>query len=114
MSETFRVLKPGGKVIILTPDWVSQMKVFYEDFTHYRPYDKNALKDLLSIKGFSNVKAELFCQLPTVWRYRFLNIFVKLLQLTLSTPFARRLTELTGIKFFRWSVELMVLGYGEK
>ena len=26
----------------------------------------------------------------------------------------RWLTKITGIKFFRWSVELMILGYGEK
>lgn len=114
MAETYRVLRPGGKVIILTPDWVSQMKVFYEDFTHCRPYDKNALKDLLAIKGFSNVNVELFCQLPVVWRFRFLKIFSKLLQLFTSTPNARRLTKLTRVKFFRWSVELMVLEYGTK
>ena len=113
-KETYRVLRPGGPVIILTPDWVSQMDVFYEDFTHSRPYDRNALRDLLEVGGFSNVHTELFYQLPAVWRFPFLKVISKLLQLVLSTPNARRLTEITKIKFFRWSVELMVLGYGEK
>src|SRR3972149_6510853 len=33
MRESIRTLKPAGKIIILTPDWVSQMKNFYEDIT---------------------------------------------------------------------------------
>lgn len=74
MDETYRVLKPRGTVIILTPDWASQMKVFYEDFTHCRPYDTTALRDLLKIKGFSYVNAELFYQLPVVWRFPFTKV----------------------------------------
>lgn len=114
MEETLRVLKPGGITIILTPDWASQMKVFYEDFTHFRPYDMTSLRDLLEIKGFSNVSSELFYQLPLVWHYPFLKVFSKLLQLFISTPKARKLTKITKIKFIRWSVELMVLGVGYK
>jgi len=45
MSETFRILKPGGIVIILTPDWHTQWKNFFEDYTHSRPYDVTALND---------------------------------------------------------------------
>ncbi|MFA6078152.1 MAG: class I SAM-dependent methyltransferase [Candidatus Omnitrophota bacterium] len=112
MKETSRVLKRGGRIIILTPDWVSQMKVFYEDFTHSRPYDRTSLQDLLKIYGFLEARTELFCQLPVLWKYPALNIFGKTLRLILDTPRARALTKLTGIKFFRWSVELMVLGTG--
>jgi len=114
MCETYRVLKSGGRVIILTPDWVSQTKVFYEDFTHCRPYDVTSLKDLLQYYGFSGIYSELFYQLPILWRYPGLKILGKLLQCIISTPTARKLTNLTGIKFFRWSVELMVLGTGVK
>ena len=39
MEETYRILRPGGKLIVLTPDWHTQMKNFFEDFTHCRPYD---------------------------------------------------------------------------
>ena len=53
MRETIRVLKPGGKLIILTPDWHTQWKNFFEDFTHSRPYNVMALSDLLKIYGFN-------------------------------------------------------------
>ncbi len=114
MKETLRVLKPGGRVIILTPDWASQMKVFYEDFTHSKPYDVTSIADLLRVCGFAQAEAELFYQLPVLWRYAILKVFCKLLQILFSVPIARKFTKITGIKFFRWSVELMVLGSGIK
>lgn len=114
MKETIRVLKPGGRVIILTPDWVSQMKVFYEDYTHSRPYNVTSLSDLLKVYEFNNIEAELFYQLPILWRCPKLKTISLFLRIFLSTPAARYMTKITGAKFFRWSVELMVLGTGTK
>lgn len=114
MKETCRVLKPGGRVIMLTPDWVSQMKVFYEDYTHSRPYTVTAVSDLLNVHEFKKIESELFYQLPVLWRYPKLKLISQFFQLILSTPAARYLTKITGLKFFRWSVELMVLGTGTK
>lgn len=114
MKETYRVLKPGGKVIILTPDWASQMKVFYEDITHKRPYDRTALADTLMMYGFKNITAEKFHQLPAVWKIPPLKIITAIMRVFLSTPVARKIAKVTHIKFFRWAVELMVLGVGEK
>lgn len=114
MEETRRVLKPGGKAVILTPDWRSAMKIFYEDITHCRPYDTTALKDTLTMHGFKNIEVERFHQLPIVWKIPAFKIATGLLRLFLPTILARKITKATGIKFFRWSVELMVLGVGTK
>lgn len=114
MRETMRVLRDGGKVAMLTPDWHSQMMNFYEDFTHLHPYDKTAVFDLLTLFQFENVVAERFHQLPIIWQHPSLKVLSALLRRCVSVYTARWLTEKTGAKFFRWSVELMVLGYAEK
>jgi len=114
MNESTRVLKPGGKLIILTPDWVSQMKVFYEDITHCRPYDISALRDTFQMFNIHQIHVEKFRQLPCTWNNRFFNIIAKILSQLISVVTGRQLTKITGLKFFRWSVELMILGSGVK
>lgn len=110
MRETYRVLRPSGRVIIMTPDWRSQMRVFYEDPTHIRPYDVTAVHDLLELYGFSDIESELFYQLPIAWKHSGIRAICRLLRLMLPVIAARA----TRIKFLRWSVELMVLGTGVK
>lgn len=114
MDETYRVLKKGGKLIFLTPDWERQVKTFYEDITHCRPYNVTAVKDLLSLWGMENGLAEKFYQYPPFWRWPFLKLSGILFNPFLSVILARWLTSKTKIKFFRFSIETMVLGYGTK
>jgi SAM-dependent methyltransferase len=114
MSESLRVLKPGGKLVFLVPDWESQYKTFYEDVTHCRPYTVNAIRDLLAMNGLKDSGAEKFYQLPAVWSFPILKVVNRVLRIFIPTIMARKLTSLTGIKYFRWSVELMILGYGTK
>lgn len=114
MQESLRVLKTSGKLVMLTPDWESQIRIFFEDYTHVHPYTYLAVSDLLSIWGFKNVSSERFYQLPSVWRFPFLRLFSCLFRCVLSVHMARKITAITRCKFFRFSVELMVLGYAEK
>lgn len=114
MSEIHRILNDDQICIILTPDWRSQMETFYEDPTHCRPYVPDTLRDLFLMTNFKNVHAELFCQHQFIWHYSFFRYLSFALRLFLSTRNARKLTDFTKIKFFRWSVELMVIGWGYK
>jgi ubiquinone/menaquinone biosynthesis C-methylase UbiE len=43
-NEAYRVLKPGGIIITLTPEWQYIYKSFYEDFTHRTPFTSVSLK----------------------------------------------------------------------
>ena len=108
IKETMRILKKGGKTIILTPDWHTQMFIFYDDQTHVRPYTTVGLRDLLRIFDFKNVQSEQFNTLAITWKYPAIKIFSKLLQLLGPVK------KLYKNRFIRWSRELMVLGYGEK
>ena len=68
LSECIRVLKPAGQLITLTPDWVSQMPIFFDDYTHRTPFTVESLRDMLHIFGLKNVTSEKFYQLPILWR----------------------------------------------
>lgn len=107
-EEQKRILKPGGRIIVMAPDWVSQIKIFWNDFTHKRPYTILGLKNALNIFGYKNVTTEFFYQYPLYWRYPALKIFAKFLIIT--GPVKKLHTN----KFYRWSKELMLLGTGTK
>jgi len=108
MKECYRVLKPGGRIIIMTPDWMSQMRIFFDDYTHRQPYTVTAIRDVLRIFGFKKIISERFCQLPILWKYPLLQILSYFLRLFVPV------TIKSSVKFIRWSVELMILGTGVK
>jgi len=114
MSELLRVLKPGGRLIVLTPDWKTQYMVFYEDITHQRPYDETALRDLLTINGLMNIGVARFIQYPPAWNNALIRALAWLFRSLFTVDTARKLSALSGIAFFRWARELMVLGSGVK
>jgi len=108
LHEIHRILKTGGIAIIMTPDWVSNMKIYFDDYTHRTPFTVTSMQDALKMFGFRNVCSELFYQLPILWRFSSLKLLSRFIRLLIPV------TLKSNIKFIRWSCELMVLGYGEK
>ena len=106
LNEAYRVLKPDGKLLTLVPDWESNYKIYFDDYTHRSPFSAQALNDAYKIHGFINVKVFKFRQLPIVWKYPFLNYFCALI-----SPF---IPVRTKNKFLKWSRELMLVGIGHK
>ena len=106
LNEAYRVLKPGGLLLTMVPDWESQYQTFYDDHTHVSPFTIVSLNDIQLLTGFEDVKVSKFRQLPVVWKFPFINYLCALI-----SPFVPVRTE---IKFLRWSRELMLLGVGTK
>lgn len=106
MDEVLRLLKPGGLLITMTPDWETSYKLFYDDLTHYRPYTIISLSSLYAYNNLKNINVEQFIQLPCTW----------------NSPLFRRLADVaslfasarTEVKFLKWSKYRMLLASGYK
>ena len=106
LTEAYRVLKPGGLLLSMVPDWESQYKKFYDDYTHVSPFTTVSLENIQLVIGFDKVKVYKFRQLPIVWKFPVLNNFCALI-----SPF---IPVRTTIPFLRWSRELMLVGSARK
>jgi len=104
MKEIYRVLKPDGRVIFLTPEWSSQTYIFYNDYTHVKPYTTEAISDLLKIYNFKDVESESFIQLPGTWKHKLLKFISKSIRLCLPRP-----KKIIKNKWIRWSCETQIL-----
>ena len=81
LKEVKRVLKSTGYFIIVTPDWSSSMKSFYDDPTHVHPYSKKSLKFLLELSGFKNINVVpwLVCKPTWMWKIPLKFFFARLI-----------------------------------
>ena len=98
------VLKDGGKLISLTPDWEANFKIFYDDVTHVKPFTQVSLKQTLEITNFENIRVFRFRQLPLTWENSFI-LFLSRVTGIFSHHRAKN-------KWFRWSRELMIASVG--
>lgn len=111
-EEAYRVLKPGGTIITLTPEWKYIFKSFYDDFTHRVPFTKDSLKDIHQMYNFKIVAIESFIQLPVLFKKNIIsNFFLILSYLTrVLVPDYFRMSS----KWIRFSKELMILSIAKK
>lgn len=114
LAESFRVLKPGGVLILMTPDWRTYMLTFFDDYTHVRPYDVVSSCDLLRSVGFSYVSSELVYQYPAQWSRPWLSVLFWLWRNLVPLRAALALHRLTGWGWPKWACQLTVLAVGRK
>ena len=114
LDESFRVLKPGGIVVLMTPDWQSQMKFFWDDYTHVRPFSRKGLQNVLKLKNFQEVECFRFFQLPFVWKYPFLRFVPRIIALLPDFLRFRDADEMRSRVFVRFSKEQMLIAKGVK
>ena len=103
VEEMLRILKPGGRMIAMVPDWESIYKVFYDDYTHRTPFTITSLRDIFLIHGFNDVTVKKFRQLPFLWAMPWLRPFVAFV--SLIAPRALR----SYSKLVKFSQEIMLL-----
>ena len=108
VQEIYRIVRPGGLVITMVPDWGSVYKTFYDDFTHRTPYTLTSLKNMLLINHFKSVQVEKFRQFPALWAIPWLVWFSKFV--ALITPGSLK----KHSKLIRFSKEVMLLSSAVK
>jgi SAM-dependent methyltransferase len=118
MSEAQRVLKPGGKVIILTPDWYYNYRIHYMDHTHGygTPWMKQSLRNIFMSYGFENIVSENFLYLSHTWRKGPIGFVSRLgcrLIRLFPYPYTDNFTRFLW-KIVRFSNEVQLLGFATK
>ena len=114
LSETYRVLKPGGLAILMCPDWETQYKIFWDDYTHVKAWTRKGLQNAMKIHNFTEVKCTLFRQLPILWKYAFLSVLSDFTAL-LPESFKWRDKEKRNFReWIRFSKEKMLLATAVK
>tara|TARA_R110000824_G_scaffold94723_8_gene228303 strand:+ start:775 stop:1461 length:687 start_codon:yes stop_codon:yes gene_type:complete len=115
-EEVYRILKPGGTFICLTPSWRhSHKEAFYIDHTHVTPFTRHSLETLCELCGFEANCSYLY-QLPFLWKYPFLTPLVKLFALLPIPykPFSKVRWPDEFNKFIRFSKEAMLISKVKK
>lgn len=109
LEELYRILKPGGKIITLTPSWKHMYKIFYDSCTHRTAFTNKSINDIHLMSGFINVKTQYFKQIPILWNKNYLlNMTSEITRLIMPDFLSSKL------KWIRFSKEVMLLTYGEK
>jgi SAM-dependent methyltransferase len=113
-AETKRVLKPGGLAILMCPDWGTQCHMYYDDYTHVKPWTRKGLQNALKIHGFGKVESVLFRQLPLLWKYPWLELVADVIALAPESWKWKDREESQHREWIRFSKEKMVLATAVK
>ena len=70
LSESYRILKPGGCIYLTTPNWQFDSKNFYNDYTHITPFTPKSLEMILIDSGFLNVSTFPGLRCKHKWFYQ--------------------------------------------
>ena len=114
LSQSYRVLKPGGIAVLMTPDWKSQHDFFWDDYTHVKAFTRKSLQNAMVMHGYDNVNSSYFLQLPIVWKYPVMKYAARLIALLPDSLKWKDREQREFRPLIRFSKEKMLLAYGVK
>lgn len=113
MENLYRILKPGGKLLVMTGDWKKIYKVFFDDADHKSPFTTYSLYDLFLRYDLKNVVTDTIYYLPFSWKSPYHKLIPAIISyIPIDFPPTVKLTPL--IKLIKFSRERQILAYGEK
>lgn len=109
LTECYRILKPTGLLLIVTPNFSTAFKIFYDDPTHVFPLTKESLKKCALEAGFKKFKVERQ-NVPIGMGLLLKKGFVSLrAAISLSRSFYK-----IGIYRYKWAIVLLARKGGDK
>ena len=117
LSEIYRVLRPGGSLVLMMPDWQSQYLNFYDDPTHVRPFTQQSTHTALALNKFQAIEVSSFMQLPSTWKLPLLEYLYTALVTWIPESWkwkSNKGRNTNDRKFIRFAKEKMVLAYARK
>mgnify|MGYP001320631300 CR=1 FL=1 len=111
-EEAYRVLKPGGIIITLTPEWKYHYRTFYDDHTHKIPFTKPSLNEIHKMYNFKDIQVESFKQLPIIFERKYYSLIFSLLSFLTRILVPGFFT--TKNKWIIFSKQIMLLSIAKK
>lgn len=105
LAEAKRVLKKGGILLMVVPNFKYNYSHFYDDPTHVRPYTSLGIKALLKLTGFNNAIALPWVKNSRKYLWKLGNFGFKICNLV---PF-RGDTKLPVPNIIRINTEIMIV-----
>ena len=69
-KESLRVLKKGGYIYLITPNWLKDYKNFYRNPFHKKPFTPDSLENILHLSGFQDIKTFPGLRCKPKWYYQ--------------------------------------------